>query len=195
VLTSALFGGVEKVRFVKTPFDSILGTTFTPRTYNYSKQAIVNGQVTTVGFTRFITQPDIIFSTADLVIRTSPLLVPNAYTRDIAFLAPPAASTGGGPLPNVFLPQQQVTYDNAFPILGNGDPTFLTDDNSRLIAAWGSFGSSSAAPIVYPNGKSILELENQVLSGDAGSTSGSTTYNPYGFGFVTGGTVTFLGNY
>jgi hypothetical protein len=195
VLTGALFGGVEKVRFVKTPFDSILGSTFTPRTYNYSKLAIVNGQLTTVQFTRFITQPDIIFSTADLIVRGTPIVV-NAYTRNIGFLPPPIASTGGGPLPNVFLPQQQVTYDNAFPVLENEDPTSLSDNTGVQIAAWGSFGSSSAAPIVYPNGQSIIDLENQVLSGQTGSTSVSTTYNPFGFGnLTTGGTVTFLGNY
>jgi len=197
------FGGVEKVTFVKIPYT---GATFTPVTYNYSKLAIVNGQQTTVQFTRFITQPDIIFSAADLIVRAVPFADP-AVARSASFLAPPIVSLGGlgnngpGPLPNVILPLQSVTFNNANQIIWNESTAFLSDNSVvETNFTLGSFGSSSAPPIVFPNGASIIELENQILSSQTtGSATGgvSTTYNPFGFGFglATGGTVTFLGSY
>lgn len=194
VLTSTLVGGVERVRFVKVAYDSLAGSTFRPVTYSYTLPTVINGRTTSTRFTRVITQPDIIFTTADLVGRGASPAADTLYARSTTFLPPPAASPGGGPLPNVILPTQLIVYNNANPIYFNTSPAFLSDVGLTQypIFTWGSFGSASTAPVVYPNGSSIIELENQILAGAAGPASVPTTYNPAGL--VTAG-VTFLGNY
>lgn len=196
ISTNTLVGGVEKVRFVKVAYDSFEGTLFNPVSYNYSLPVLVNGKVVNARFTRVITQPDIIFTTADLVDRTLAPPGDELYGRSTTFQASPLTSLGGGPLPNVILPQQLVTFNNANPIYFNESPTFLSDLNvlTYPIYTWGSFGSSSAPPVVYPSGQSIEELENEILNGQATTTQvAPTTFAPYGT--TVAGTVTFLGNY
>jgi len=197
-LTSALLGGVEKIRYVKVQYDSLEGNTFTPLVYTYSVPGLVNGHLTTLRFQRFITAPDLIFSAADLVdTGRTPALDP-ADNRSVTFLPSVATSAGGGVngpgvTPSVITPQFVVTFNNANPLNFNEQPPFLSDQNvfESPLFQWGYFDGSGNPPIVFPNGTTLLEAEQEALAPPVQNVP--TTWGPT-LGTITGA-VTFLGDF
>ena len=61
-----LYEGVEKIQFVRADFDSLLGQFFQPITNNYSMVEVTNSQAVPQSLQRIVTQPDFVFSAADL---------------------------------------------------------------------------------------------------------------------------------
>jgi hypothetical protein len=195
-----LLGGVEKVTFVQTPYDSLLGTNFTPRTYKYSVHVVANGVVKTVNATRRIVAPDIIFTAGDLVEPG-----PDNYEVAVVRNNPngnfitygEAVSPGALVNPNtisaaVLTPELIISLNNDGQIFYNatslGGSGFLDQDNSfEQGFIWGSFNGSSTAPIAFPNGTSIQQLESQVL-GSGLTTTLSSPYSPVSI--ITNGTAT-----
>ena len=57
---------MEKITFVKTPYDSLLGEGFTPMTYHYSIPWVTNGALRSLTVTRTVPRPDIIFTAGDI---------------------------------------------------------------------------------------------------------------------------------
>jgi hypothetical protein len=182
---SGLFGGVEKITFVKTPYDSVLGSGFFPKVYHYSIPWVTNGQLKNLNVTRTITQPDIIFTAGNLTFPGAPPFQ-ETLVRSSSFLTYGfAVSVGvGDPLstPRVITPEMIVTLNNSGQVIYNEGLTagtsFLGEANNiGLGFLWGSFNGSTNAPIPFPTGTSIEEVEGQVLSaGEEVSDIG--IYNP-----------------
>ena len=138
---SGLLGGAEKITFVKVAYDSLLGTNFAPIIYNYTMPYVTNYQLSKLQVTRTVTAPDILFTAADLINSEA-----------------------------LFNYLTLVVLDNVGPVFFNINPGFLVAPvGSYLeypIFNWGSFDGSTNPPILYPNGSSLAELEQQVLSGE-----------------------------
>lgn len=168
----ALRGGIEKVKFVKTRYDSLLGTFFKPIVLNYKIPVITNFTLKSQSVTRLVSQPDIIFSAEDL---TSPTVI-GLFARSISFLTNGNQNVNlGGP--GTISPQMQVTFTKVGPFFQNFTPFFLDEITATKGFLWGSFDGSTNEPIVYPRGTSIRALESQVLTG-GNNNSGGGPFNP-----------------
>jgi hypothetical protein len=186
---SALVGGVEKITFVKTPYDSLLGTGFTPITNHYTIPWVTNGVLRSLSVTRTVTVPDIIFTAGDLTFPG-----PDNYQQTLARISPtgtPAGfiTYGEAPMPGavnttatevtpaVITPELVVTLNNSGQVYYNEGTKFVTQGSIvDLGFIWGSFNGSTNAPIPFPTGTSIEEIEAQVLS--AGPETEIGIYNP-----------------
>jgi hypothetical protein len=166
---AGVLGGVEKITFVKVAYDSYVGTNFSPRTYQYSVPYVTNFTLSKIQVTRTITGPDIVFTAADLVNSEAPFFNYTALTRSGNFIASGYVSPGGGVVPNTISAPMVVVLDNAGPVYLNTsiDPVALTslDSYQYPVFNWGTFDGSTNPPILYPNGTSLAELEQQVVSG------------------------------
>ncbi|HUD45801.1 MAG TPA: hypothetical protein VMR33_03170 [Candidatus Baltobacteraceae bacterium] len=176
--SAGYLGGVEKITYVKLPSDSILGGGFTPRTFTYSIPWLTNGGVQNLHVTRTVTQPDIIFSAADLVGNTlggAPFMY-SAYSRGFNFIASGAAVVANGVVPEVISPQETITFNDITPFWVNESPSFL-DQQSVLEYPglyWGSFDGSTNAPVLYPSSSSVSALMAELFSGSSTGSQSST---------------------
>jgi len=184
---AALVGGVEKIQFVKTAYDSLLGIPFRPITNHYTIPQITNGTLVTLNVARTVTAPDIIFTAGDLTFPG-----PDPYQETLERSSPTANFiTYGSPYatgqvqvngayvvtPAVITPQLTVTLNNSGQVYYNiaaafGDQATAVD----LGYIWGSFNGSTNAPIPFPTGTSLNEIEAEVLS--AGPETEIGIYNP-----------------
>ena len=195
---SGLFGGVEKITFVKTPYDSTLGTAFTPITYNYTIPWATNGTLQSLQVTRTVTAPDIIFAAGNSGDLTDPGPFPYQRTLDrtSGFLTYGfAVSAGtGDPLatPRVITPEMVVTLNDSGQVYYNEAFSFNDQNNAVSVGfIWGSFNGSTNAPIPFPTGSSIEEIEDQVLN--AGPEVEIGLYNPVGSSTSTNATASATG--
>ncbi len=169
-----VLGGVEKITFLKVKYDSALGPTIAPITYNYTIPFVTNFTLQQLHLTRTITAPDIIFTAADLappVPVFPPLDTP--FTRSGTFIPSPFASPGGGTVPGTITPNMLIVLNNVGPIYLNESPAFLTETNNvGHEFNWASFDGSTNAPIVYPLGSSLALLQQEAVqaTGAAGLT-------------------------
>jgi hypothetical protein len=192
---AALLQGMDIVRFVRRDFDSLLGRFFTPITNRYTLNSLTNGTLVPEPVIRTVTAPDILFTAADLSSNPGsavhPLFPP--YSRGINFntnfegvlLAGPGTIE---PLPNT---SASVVTWNKGPVFENATPNSLdpaSAEASQFTELFiGSFDGTTNAPIVYPNGTSLVNLENQALiSVSPGKLPQGQVGQTFG-----GGTVTF----
>ncbi|MGA2177348.1 MAG: hypothetical protein ABSH38_20425 [Verrucomicrobiota bacterium] len=182
---AGLVGGVEKVTFVKVPYDSVLGTAFSNRVFTYKIPWITNSTLRRLTVTRTVVAPDVLFTAADLVVNAFP---PNdeAVTRSGNFIANNVVSAGGGITPSTIAAPMVITFNKVGAIYYNVNPGFLDPYNFEMypIFIWGSFDGSTNAPVVFPVGSSIEQLEQQVLQGGAAVPAG--TWNPISLTNTTG---------
>lgn len=155
----ALRQGIERVRFVRRDFDSLLGQFFYPTNSDYVLNAITNSTVLPQSVRRSVTSPDILFTAADLTGGSGSTTL-NPVVRNVPFVT--ANTLPGLAGPGTIDPNTQITFNKVGPIYGNVYPG-LGEDTQIPILIWGSFDGSTNAPVVYPNGTSIYDLENQVL--------------------------------
>jgi hypothetical protein len=154
--------GVSKVTFVRRSFDSLLGQFFEPVTNRFQVMTVTNSMVIPSIFERVVTQPDILFSADDLVSAPTawPITV-GTYARSISFNSNNALP--GLPGPGLIEPVMNMTFNKVGPTFVNQGPFFLTEDESIPDYVWGSFDGSTNPPVIYPQGTSIVNYENQVL--------------------------------
>jgi hypothetical protein len=153
---------------VKVKYDSYLGTTFTPISYSYKLPWITNSKLSQIQVTRTITAPDILFTAADMVTPGPPPNDP-ALSRSGTFILNPNASPGGGITASTINPTVLVVLNNVGPMYWNMNPGYM--DYQQVLEYpiwnWGSFDGTTNAPIVYPMGTSLAELQAEALSGGA----------------------------
>jgi hypothetical protein len=117
---------------------------------------------------RVVTQPDILFSAFDLTsaFPNIPTVTRSAPTFDMAGLAvvdPLAVNAVAGP--GNIRGTVNFQFNKVGPVYLNGTyPLFVDEAGALFDYVWGSYDATTNAPIVYPNGTSILTLENQVLT-------------------------------
>jgi len=177
----ALRQGIEKISFVRRDYDSLLHRFFYPITNNYTLFAVTNNTLIPQHVQRVILAPDFLMTAADVgetdpgnnlapgwflfpTITFDATNVPTAYPglAGPGTISRPANPNASGSI---------FTYDKKGPQFGNFftsfflGSTFVTSDeaNQFKVFAWGSFDGSTNAPVVYPNGTSITNLENSVL--------------------------------
>ena len=163
--TTAIREGIEKVEFVRADYDSLIGQFFQPITNYYTMQSVTNSQLFTQYFQRVITQPDILM-TADNDIAGNTF--DGTVTRNINFdqgnILPGLAGPGVINAPVTFSYNKIGTaFDNG-PLEDTVSTNqFLSQLTQYPASAWASFDSSTNDPVVYPDGTSISNLENQII--------------------------------
>jgi hypothetical protein len=158
--------GIQKIQFARANFDSLLGQFFQPVTNDYSVMVISNSQPGIQNFQRVITQPDILFTATDFAPgpAAGPADFPVPSSRSISFSADPASAYPGQAGPGLINTPTTITYDKVGPLFENIGTSFLSGNNFDAEAfIWASFDGSTNDPVVYPNGTSIQNLENEVL--------------------------------
>jgi hypothetical protein len=148
--------GIEKVTFVRRDYDSLLGRFFHPITNEYTLNSITNSTIVQHRVRRVITSPDILFTADDITdtalgyLRTTNNWVNNNVLSGL-----------NGP--GVIVPPKIVTFNKAGPLFSNEGPIFMDEASNERLFRWGFYDGTTNAPIVFPDGQSIMDLENQVL--------------------------------
>jgi hypothetical protein len=158
--TVALRQGIEKVTFIRRDFDSLLGQFYSPVTNNYTLTAVTNYSLFPQRIQRVVIRPDILFSATDLAGGFPS--IPSVVRSSPGFDATGEQPTLFGP--GVIREPVSFQFNKVGPIYLNGTyPMFVDEAGALLHFAWASYDATTNAPILYPNGTSIADLENQVL--------------------------------
>jgi hypothetical protein len=169
----ALRQGIGGIKFVRRDFDSLLNRFFYPITNVYTVYAVTNNTLIPQRVERFVTQPDFLITASDLATTPAdPALGAAAVARNLPFdtnsINPTVAFAG----PGTIVPGTAFIFDKVGPIylnqftgffLGGGGFFISAETNQTQLLVWGSFDGTTNAPVVYPNGTSITNLENSVL--------------------------------
>jgi hypothetical protein len=160
LLTAGVRGGVDKIRYRKVFFDSLVGGTFTPITNSYKDRVMVSNaqQFAEQVVLRPLALPDIIFSVADLNQNIMARTATTAWINND--LLSPTSLLGG---PGVIRPPITLTFNLVYPIFQNQTPDFITEPNAFLLGGgWATFDGTTNAPIIYPEylGYTIRDLRN-----------------------------------
>jgi hypothetical protein len=159
--TVALRQGIEKITFVRRDFDSLLGQFFMPVTNTYFLNAVTNSVVVPQRIDRVVVEPDFLFSAYDIAPGPGEIGPVWWFNRTIRFNTNNSLARLAGP--GLIEPSVRFSFNKVGPIYQNMAPNFLDEATQSLWFIWGSFDGSTNAPIVFPNGTSITNLENQVL--------------------------------
>lgn len=162
--TVAQRGGIEKITFVRRDFDSLIGQFFYPITNFYNYTILTNNALTTQVVRRVVTQPDVLISATDLTQGppgTGADTIPFPAARTIRFNSANALNNLAGP--GTIEPNVVFEFNKVGPQYANFSPDFMDEVSQIPVLIWGSFHGDTNAPVVYPNGTSITNLENQVL--------------------------------
>ena len=145
--------GIEKITFVKTPYDSQLGRFYAPQTNYFTMTTVTNSTNWVQTYQRVATAPDFLFSARDML--PGPAAPPMIYA-DVPGLAGPGTID----------PPTTITFNKSGPIFYN----VRTNNQSSLDEAtavhefmWASYDGSTNAPVLYSDGASIASLESQML--------------------------------
>jgi hypothetical protein len=158
--------GIEKVTFVKTAYDSLLGRFYTPQTNYFSMTMITNSTDFVQKYQRVVTAPDFLFTARDMAPgpAADPTLFPDV-TRNINFSTNNALPGLAGP--GLIQSAVTVTFNKSGPLYYNTVTTnfqyFLDELTAAKLMMWGSYDGTTNAPVVYPNGTSIAAIESQML--------------------------------
>ena len=176
--TPGLYPGIGKIRFVRADYDSLMGRHFSPITNTYTMIYTIGSQSVIQTFQRVVTAPDILFSAKDEASPIPPNSHPNFGPGGLD-RSPPAYNQANilaglaGPGTIDPVPTATITLDKVGDVYENGSLTenglatnqFLSEFTQTQLSLldWGSFDGTTNAPVVYPNGTSIQNLQNQVL--------------------------------
>ena len=176
---TGLYQGIKNIKFVRADYDSLLGQYWQPVTNNYTMVFVTNSKAVTQHFQRIVTTPDFLFSAADMA--TTPqdnIIGVSSYARNLNFDTANVLPNLAGP--GTIIPSTTITFEKVGPAFYNGTATILdvmdgtpyfnetpggdlTDTFYLTYFVWASYDGSTNAPVLYPNGTSIDNLENQVL--------------------------------
>jgi len=146
----------------------LLGRFFYPITNEYVLNSVTNSTIVKHRIRRVVNTPDILFTAADIVNPPPPVTgapVVNIYQRDINFNSNNIVNNSDGILngPGLIQPVKTVTFQKVGPAFRNAGPFFMDEPSNVGTFLLGSFDGTTNAPVVYPNGRSIMDYENEVL--------------------------------
>jgi hypothetical protein len=163
----ALRPGMDRVTFRRVDYDSLVGQNLDPEVISFTDTVILNGEEAEQGVTRVVTQPEILITAEDLGVGG------NSVAPIIAFRTGPGSNAtwtdnsglnGNGNLSGPGVIQSPVTISVSK--LGGGlintFPYSLDEVSGFPTLRWGSFDGTTNAPIVYPSGTSVADLEAQI---------------------------------
>jgi hypothetical protein len=157
----ALYPGIQKIKFVRADFDSLLGQLFQPITNTYTMVVISGSKAQSQTFLRVVTTPDFTFAAADLASGPDARPTVPWYRRNLNFNTANVYPGLAGP--GTIDPSTTITFDKVGPVYLNIGTSFLNGPNYGRFFIWGSFDGTTNDPVVYPNGTSIANLANAVL--------------------------------
>jgi hypothetical protein len=204
--STGLMRGIGRISYIHADYDSMLGQLWYPVTNDYSMTMISNSRPVKLSFRRIITQPDFLFTAQDMVSGPDAVPVVPGVARNLNFdeanvlqgLAGPGTIT----TPTVF------TFNKAGPVFYNyyggvmdGTPYFNQNSGIGNIGAyfvWANFDGSTNDPVVFPNGTSLENLQNQMViqvspvpdDMPLGTVGVNYALNPPGKFVATGGAFT-----
>ncbi len=177
LVTNGLRPGVNKIRFRKVGYDTLIGQTFIPVTNRFVDQVITNRTLVLQPVERIITQPDILFVAEDLGLANDNYTpIHNRRTDTSGWqnndLINGQAINGG---PGQIVPGGatngtiRISFSDQLPYVVNQFPVFM--DESQTVGYggfWGSFDGTTNAPVVYPDygGLTIGDLVDRVVRGN-----------------------------
>lgn len=168
--------GIENIKFVKANFDSLLTQLFQPITNYYSMATVSNSQRVVRYYRRIVTAPDFLFTGTDQSSINNASIATRNLNFNQANILPGLAG------PGTINPATTIDLNTDAPIFET-DTTVATiagETNQIVALAWGSFDASTNDPVVYPDGTSIANLQNQILARITPSTLPAGTNNvPY----------------
>lgn len=152
--------GIERVVFVRRDYDSLIGNFYYPTNSEYFLNSVTNNTVVSQLVRRTVTVPDILITAQDLAGGPGGPSGAGGVARGINFDAANALNGLAGP--GTITTPTAFTFTKVGPIYGNTFP--LMDEATGIpLLLWGSFDGTTNAPVVYPNGTSVADLENQIL--------------------------------
>lgn len=164
-VSTALRGGVEKIVFQRVNYDNTLGT-WVNITNQITDNFFTNGVIAHQNLQRVLSAPEIVFDARDLGFNAAG----GADTPIVRLITQATGWSNNGTLtgtgsamdgPGVIQPSMTIALTKVGRLYYNVDVG--TEATATPFFAWGSFDGSTNAPIVYPVGTSISDLERQIL--------------------------------
>src|SRR5262249_40877268 len=174
-----------KLNFQRVFFNSQLGF-YTSNNVSWTDHYITNGATASQNLIRPQIIPDILFDGADLQGGDStglPFLLyqetgTTGWENNDALNGATGQAGPGVIPPSVTAATTTIVFNTVGPTIWNIFPLpsgFLTEvNNAGTFGFWGSFDGSTNAPIIYPNGTSLEDLEQRVLGGGGGGGGAGT---------------------
>jgi hypothetical protein len=167
----ALRQGIDKVSFVRRHYDSLLGTFFEPTTNYYILNSVTNSRIVPQRIQRPVLLPDILMTAQDGASGPGAAPVSIGVFRNVNFSTNAGGAYFGLAGPGTIEPGSGFIYNKVGPVwyqhTSLGAFNFFPDPSAEAgqipLLIWGSFDGTTNAPIVYPNGTSVENLENLVL--------------------------------
>ena len=158
--------GIEKITFVKTAYNSLLGAsnTYVPQTNFFTMTSVTNSTNWVQTFERVATVPDILFTAVDGVPGPASLLNWTNLARNVRYNQNDVLHGLAGP--GIIDAPTVITFNKSGPIFYNVVTNGIWSLDERFAFQqfmWASYDDSTNAPVVYPNGTSIASLESQIL--------------------------------
>lgn len=153
-VVTGLRPGMNKIRFQRVNFDSLVGQQFITITNRFTDTSISNSRPVIQPVQRAILQPDIVFTAErlGLVQNLVPVLTRRTGTagwqNNDAINGQDVEVDGG---PGVITPPIQISFSSELPYFSNQTPFFLDEATAFRSFVWGSFDGSTNAPIIYPS--------------------------------------------
>jgi hypothetical protein len=173
---TGLYRGIGNIKFARADYDSLIGQFWQPVTNDYSMVLVAGSKSTPQHFRRVVTQPDFLFTAQDLDTSPSDNIIGSSLgARSLSFdqanILPGLAGPGTIETPQVITYNKAgQTYFNSSEDVMDGTPYFtqtpggdISDLYYITYFVWASFDGTTNAPVVYPNGTSIDDLQNQIL--------------------------------
>jgi len=165
---TALYQGVEQLRFFRADFDTLVGRFFKPITNQYTMYEITNGAIIPQTVVRVLTQPDFLMSAQDLEAGQGALPIDFVFARNVNFdvnnigagIAGPGTIDPPPPANVIIFTKVGPTFENLGLIDTN---SFLQESSQFPVWSWGSFDGTTNPPVVYPNGLSLADIANEAL--------------------------------
>lgn len=155
----AVRAGVDKVRFVKVNTDPVLRQNSRQAAVTYPEVVSSNGVVVRQVVSRILARPDILISARDLGVGTYVPII-GAQVQP-GFVNTGAALDGNAEGPGNIEPQSGFTFSKVGVYsLNRGNTDEQDGQPGRL---WGSFDGSTNAPVLYPIGSKLADLEAAAL--------------------------------
>jgi hypothetical protein len=172
---TALRQGVDKLTFLRTDFDSVIGV-FNVVTNQYIDTYVTNNTRVSQTLERVINSPDILISAGDLGLTPAPeqpiatfTTGPGANWQNNGALnttpntTPPNGEWDG---PGMIITPQNFWFSKLGPNYWNG-LAFLNEKDAQLgwgsFLMWGSYDGTTNDPVAYPSGTSLKDLESQIF--------------------------------
>ena len=157
LIVTGIRPGINKLRFKKVKYDSLVSQLFVPVTNSYTDTVITNSRVVRQSLQRGLTQPDLLFLAEDAGLFFNLVPISGLRTVTAAWQNNDALNGNDGTAgdqfggPGVITPQIRLSFSDQFPYWLNNSPDFLTGgDDLPASAVWGSFDENTDVPVIYP---------------------------------------------